>query len=165
MALAHLIGEIASYDSLLFNRAAAAEWGLLAIAIATPILLFFILKRRKRAKKVSILIYHNRQKNMQQKKSNNWEKGKRRIEKLLYEMTDHIQPAEFIHPRSGLTNANKPNYYDIPIYGRTNKILRERNLKVNRPKDSGTPLDVQELMAVSTLAKQLRARSQHSIRI
>jgi hypothetical protein len=165
MALAHLIGEIASYDSLLFNRTTVAGWGLLAIAIATPILLFFILKRRKWAKEVSILIHHNRQKDILQKRSNNWEKGKRRIEKLLYEMTDHIQPAEFIHPRSGLTNANKRNYYEIPIYGRTNKILKERNLKVNRPKNSGNPLDVQELMAVSTLAKRLRERSQHSIRI
>jgi hypothetical protein len=164
MALAHFIGEIAFYDSLLFNRTAVAEWGLLTIAIATLTVLFFILKRRKWAKEVSVLIHHNRQKDMLQKKSKNWEKGKKRIEKLLYEMTDHIQPGEFLNPQSGLTNTNKRNYYDIPVYGRTNKILRERNLKVNRPKDSGTPLDVQELMTVSTLAKQLRARSQHNIR-
>ena len=165
MALVHLIGETASYDSLLFNKTAAAGWGLLAIAIVTPILLFFILRRRKWAKEVRVLIHHHRQKDMQQKKSKNWEKGKKRIEKLLYEMTEHIPPGELVNSRPGLTNAGKRNYYEIPIYGRTNKILRERNLKVNERKNSGTPLDVQELMAVSTLAKQLQARSQHSIRI
>jgi hypothetical protein len=163
MALAHLIGEIAFWDSLLFNRTTVAGLGLLIITITTPILLFYILKRRKWPKEVNILIHHNRQKDMPAKKSNNWEKGKRRIEKLLYEMTEHIQPGELFNPRPGLTNTNKRNYYDVPVYGRTNNILRERNLRANRPKDSATPLDVKELMAVSSLAKQLRARSQNNI--
>lgn len=165
MALVHLIGEIAFYDSLLFSRIVVAEWGLLTITVITLILLFFIFKRGKRAKQVSVHIYHNKQKDMLKKTSSNWEKGKRRIEKLLYEMAEHIQPGEFLNPHSGLTNTDRRNYYDAPVYGRSNKILRERNLKLNRPKDSGTPLDVKELMAVSTLAKQLRARNQNNVRV
>jgi hypothetical protein len=161
MALEYIIREIASYDSLLFNRA-TVECALLAIVIVT--LTFFVLQRGKRAKEVSLLIHHNKQKEMLNNKSKNWEKGKKRIEKLLYEMTDHIQPGEFINPRSGLTDTNKRNYHDTPIYGRTNKMLRDRNLRLNRPKDTATPLDIQELMAVSTLAKRLQARNHHGMR-
>ena len=164
MALVHLIGEIVQYDSLLTGKDAVAKWGLLIIAITVPVLLFFILKRKRKTKAVSILICHNRQKDTIQKNSGKWEKGKSRIKKLLYEMTDHMQPGEYLNLRSDSTNNNRRCYFDIPVYGRTNKILRERNMKVNRPHDSGTPLDVQELKSVSTLAKQLRARSHHSIR-
>ena len=164
MALAHLIGEIVQYDSLLTGKAAVAKWVLLIIAITVPVLLFFILKRKRKTKAVSILICHKRQKDTIQKNSGKWEKGKSRIKKLLYEMTDHMQPGEYLNLRSDSTNNNRRCYFDIPVYGRTNKILRERNMKVNRPHDSGTPLDVQELKSVSTLAKQLRARSHHSIR-
>ncbi len=165
MALVHLIGEIVHGDSLFSGEAVVAKWGLLIIAVIIPTMLFFLFKHRRKAKEMSILIRHNRDRNNIQKNSGKWEKGKRRIEKLLYEMTDHMQPAEFLNPRSGLTNNNGRHYYDIPVYGRTNKTLRERNMKINRPDESGTPLDVQELKAVSTLAKQLQARSHHSVKI
>jgi hypothetical protein len=164
MTLAYIVGEISSYEPILFNRS-AAEYGLIVIATAALILLFFTLIRRKRGTEVSVLIHHNKQKEMLHSRPTNWEKGKKRIEKLLYEMTDHLPLGEFINTRSSHTNNNKRDYHDIPVFGRTNKMLRERNSKINTPKDSATPLDVKELMAVSTLAKRLRARTHHSIRI
>jgi hypothetical protein len=162
MALVHLIGEFFQYDSLISGNTAVAKWGLLAITITLPALLFLITKRRKN-RGTSALLFHNRPGNTIQKNSGKWDIGKKRIEKLLYEMTDHMHSDEYLNPRSGLIN-NKRHSYDIPVYGRTNRILRERNTKINRPNASGTPLDVQELKTVSTLAKQLQTRSHNSIR-
>jgi len=164
MTLESFIGEIAQYDSFLFNKSGVAGWGLLIVAVTVLILLLWIAKRKRKAKDVSILIYHNRQQELLRKNSNQWEKGKNRIEKLLYEITEHAQPGECLNPQPDLSNNNKRRYCDIPIYGRTNQMLRERNAKVSKSKDSSTPLDVQELQAVATLAKHLRARSRHSVR-
>lgn len=163
MALVHLIGEFFQYDSLFSSKAAIAKWGLLTITITVPALLFLIVKRRKK-RNTSALLFHNRLGNTIQKNSGKWEKGKKRIEKLLYEITDHMHPDEYLVSKSDLANNKRRQYYDIPVYGRTNRILRERNKNINRNNVSETPLDVRELKTVSTLAKQLRARSHHSIR-
>jgi len=164
MALAHLIGEIVRYDSFISGKVAVAKWGLLIITITVPTLLFFIVKRKRKAKEKSVLLFNNRRRDTIQKNSGQWEKGKKRIEKLLYEITDRMHPDEYVKSQSDLTINKKRQYYDIPVYGRTNRILRERNMTNNRPNESGTPLDIRELEAVSTLAKKLQARSHHSIR-
>jgi hypothetical protein len=163
MALVHLIGEFFQYDSLFSGKAVIVKWGLLIITIAVPAFLFLIVKRRKK-RNTSVLLCHNGPGNTIQKSSGNWEKGKKRIEKLLYEMTDRMHPDEYLISKSDLINNKKRRYYDIPVYGRTNQILRERNKTVNRKNESETPLDVRELKTVSTLAKQLQSRSHHSIR-
>lgn len=163
MALVHIIGEFFQYDSLFSVKTAVAKWGLLTITITVPALLFLIVKRRKK-RNTSALLCHNRPGNNIQKNSGKWEKGKKRIEKLLYEMTDRMHPDEYLVSKSDLANNKRRQYYDIPVYGRTNRILRERNKNINRNNESETPLDVRELKTVSTLAKQLQARSHHSFR-
>ena len=164
MALAHLIGEIVQQDSFSLNKVVVARWALLITAVILPILLLFIVRRKKRGKKVRMLIYSKKQKDILQTNSDNRERGKKRIEKLLYEITELLQPGEYLNYRANSSNDGERHHYEIPIYGRTNKILKDRDMKVSKHNDLGTPLDVQELKAVSTLAKQLRARSQHSIR-
>ena len=164
MALAHLIGEIVRYNSFFPGKAAVVKWGLLIITITVPALLFFIVKRKRKAKETTVLLCNNRRRDTVQKNASQWEKGKKRIEKLLYEITDRMHPDEYMKSQSDLTDNKRRHYYDVPVYGHTNRILRERNMTINSRNESGTPLDIRELEAVSTLAKQLQARSHHNIR-
>jgi hypothetical protein len=162
MDFQYLARETVRFDSLLGDTTLVVS-GIITLIIIIPILLLFIIKRKKKATKLNILIYHNKLKELQ-KNSNNWQKGKNRIEKLLYEMTEKVQPVECPNPVTEVPN-NKNNMrdYDIPVYGRHHKILIERNAKLKRRNDLNTPLDIQELRDVATLAKRLRSRTRHSV--
>jgi len=160
MDLKSLAGEIDQLESLFSNTALAVSG--IIILITVTILLLFIFKRKKNTKELNILIYHNKLKELQQN-STNWQKGKNHIEKLLYEMTENVQPDECMDPKIDVPNDSKPPYHHIPIYGLHHKLLRERSEKVKRHNDLNTPLDIQELRDVATLAKRLRSRARHSV--
>ncbi len=165
MTLDSFVSEIAQYYLFQYYQVEAAGWGLLIIAITVLILLLLTLKRKRKAKDVNILIYHNRQQDLRQKTSEQWEKAKTHIEKLLYEITEHVQTSESLKLKPDeLPDNNERHYYDITKYRHTNKMIRERAAKARQVKKPGTPLDIQELQAVATLAKQLRARSQQRVR-
>ncbi|MBN2180591.1 MAG: hypothetical protein JW715_01660 [Sedimentisphaerales bacterium] len=94
-----------------------------------------------------------------------WEKGKIRIKKLLYEMTEDMPGVEILNTDSvRFSNGNKSDYYGISVQKRPQRISKERNIQKSRPNNSCAPLDLQELRDVALLAKNLRSRGHHRIR-
>lgn len=161
MDFKNLAGEIVQFDSLFSNTALVVS-GIIILVITVPILLLFIIKRKKRANESSILIYHNKLKELQQN-CDNWQKGKNRIEKILYEITENVLPVDHPDPITEVPNNSGTLNYEIPVYGYHHKILKEHNTQVKRHNNISTPLDIQELKDVASLAKRLRARARHSV--
>ncbi len=165
MTLDIFINQIARYFSFLYYQVGTAGLGLFIVAIAMLILLLLILKRKRKTKGMNILICHNKQQNLQQKTSEQWEKARTHIEKLLYEITEQgvtneslsRQPAELLAD-------NEQHYCEIVKQKRVDKMRRDRAVESRRLKRSSSLLDVHELQAVATLAKQLRARGRHRVR-
>jgi hypothetical protein len=165
MTLDIFAGEIAQYYSFLQCQVGTAGWGLFILVITMMILLPLIVKRKIKAKDANLLIYHNRQKNLQQKTSQQWENAKTHIEKLLYEITEHqpINESMKCQPVELLAD-NEQNYYEIAKPAQVDKMLKDRTVKSTRSKRACPPLDIHELQAVASLAKQLQARSRYRVR-
>ncbi len=97
----------------------------------------------------------------------NWDRGKERIEKLMYEISDLLTSEDLIKKRSHkMTEShsdkqNNPKQQDI-----NEQSVNEQN-KIQKNESSKLPLDIQELHNVAAMAKRLSERSKlknHSIK-
>jgi hypothetical protein len=165
MALEIPVSALAQNHSLMFiNQIAVAGWGLLIIAVMVLILPALIIKRKRKIKNANLLIYHNRQQEPQQQPPEQWKKAKTRIEKLLYEITEHQPINEPVRSRP-IESLNETGQY---IFDNIKKQNRTKSISINKIAKSGLkssrpPLDVKELQNVATLAKRLHSRHRHRI--
>lgn len=165
MALEIPVSALAQNHSLMFiNQIAVAGWGLLVIAVMAFILPTLIIKRKRKIKNANLLIYHNRQQEPQQQPPEQWKKAKTRIEKLLYEITEHQPINEPLRSRP-IESLNETGQYIFDNINKRNHTNRVSINKIAKPglKSSRPPLDVNELQSVATLAKRLQSRNRHRV--
>lgn len=164
MTLQSILSESAQYFSFLYYHIGTARWGLLIMALIVLIILLSMFIRKSRMKHVSVLIYQNRQQELRQKTTEQWEKGKMHIKELLYEMTEHAQTHESLDLQSQyLPVQSKRDHHKITQYTHAGTIIKRRPVSPRQLRKSNTPLDVQELQDVATLAKRLSSRSRQHV--
>lgn len=133
----------------------------LVLFVTAILVLIVIIRQKRRSKLQSLLIYHNQKPKAESKNPEQWGKAKAHIEKLLYEITENRQISDFLEGQS----INSDTKLDYEVIGhKQNELIPERQ---NEHEDScghsNQPLNVQELRAVATLAKQLQTRNQPRI--
>lgn len=161
MALNSIISESSRYYPFLSYQFGAVGWGLLIITFIV-LTLFLIVKRKRKTKHVSVLIYQNRQQ-MRQGTTEQWEKAKTHIEKLLYEMTENSQTHEPLNPHPLELFANNKHCFENSKNGKSRTVAGQNPVDTDQLIKSKTPLDVQELHDVATLAKRLRSRNRQKV--
>lgn len=165
MALEITANALAQNHSLLsVNQIVVAGWGLLIIAVMAFILPALIIKRKRKIKNANLLIYHHRQQDTQQTPPAQWDKAKTRIEKLLYEMTEHQPINEPVISRP-IESLNETGQYIFDNINIRNHAKRVSINKIAKPglKRTCPPLDVKELQSVATLAKRLHSRARQRV--
>ena len=164
MTLDSMIGASARSNSFLLYQLGTAGWGLLVVASIVLITLLLIIRRKRKLKRVSVLIYQNRQQQLRQKTNKQWENAKTHIEKLLYEMTEHGQNHDSLKslPQEVLVKNERHNY-KMTEQENAGMIMRAGTVRSRQLRKTNSPLDVQELQAVATLAKRLSSRSRQRV--
>ena len=164
MTLESTLSEGVGSFSLLSYSIGIAGWGSLILVLLLSISLLSILKRRGRMKNAGILIYQHRQYELRQNSTQQWERGKRHIRQLLYEITEQEQILE--------SQQSQPAEFSIPDM-RLNNIINKRENAAADPakssawpgqsRQSNTPLDIEELQAVAIMARRLSSRSRQHV--
>lgn len=129
--------------------------------LTTILVLIVVLKQRRKSKLQSLLIYHNQKPKTEIQSSEQWEKAKAHIEKLLYEITEHRQIPDSLEEQS--IKSDEQLNYEVIGHAQNELIPERQNEHENPSEHSSQPLNVHELRAVATLAKQLQTRNQPRI--
>ena len=136
--------------------------GIWMVLFLTAILvLIVVLKQKRKSKLQSLLIYHNQKPKTEIQTTKQWEKGKAHIEELLYEITENRQITDF--PERQSINTDEQCNFEVIGHKQNELILENQNEHENSIGHLNQPLNVRELRAVSTLAKQLQTRNQPRI--
>ena len=164
MTLESTLSEGVGNFSLLSYHIGIAGWGSLILVLLLSISLLSILKRRGRMKNAGILIYQHRQYELRQNSTQQWERGKRHIRELLYEITEQdqilespkLQPLERSIPDIRLNDIINKSENAAAVPGNSSAWVR-------RSQQSNTPLDIEELQAVAIMARRLSSRSRQHV--
>ena len=136
--------------------------GIWMVLFLTAILvLIVVLKQKRKSKLQSLLIYHNQKPTAEIQTTKQWEKAKAHIEKLLYEITEHRQLSD-LHEEQSI-NTDEQFNYEVIGHAQNELIPERQNEHENSIGHLNQPLNIQELRAVATLAKQLQTRNQPRI--
>ena len=161
MALNHLTNEFVLSIVFPYSLGWITEGIWLVLFVAAILVLFLILSQKRKSKLQSLLICYNKKPKVEIQTTEQWEKAKAHIEKLLYEITENRQISDFLEEQS----IRSDEQFNSEVIGhKQNELIPERQDEhENSVGHANQPLNVHELRAVATLAKQLQTRNQPRI--